>query len=247
MKIDLDNAQKSDVRIEILPMIDVIFCILTFFILAAVGLTRQQAIALDLPSVRSSTPVEGTGRDRLYVSLDSAGQVYVDKSAVSLELLSDVLVQHKQLAPNGTIVLYASRSARYEDVVKVLDLLRLVGGDRVALATLPTDASLDPTQGTSPTLGDALNGRGANPGQPGAVNAPPGTNPGALGNPASPGSLGSPNGGSSGINIQPVPSNGQPSSGGGVLPPISQPQSVPIAPPPVGSQQESGPIRSNDQ
>lgn len=158
MKLDLDNRQ-SDVQIEILPMIDVIFCILTFFILAAVGLTRQQAIALDLPSVNNSAPVEGNSRDRLYVSVDSAGQVYVDKSAVPLGLLYDVLVQHQQIAPNGTIVLYASRSARYEDVVKVLDLLRTVGGDRVALATLPTDASLDPTQGNSQSLDDLLGGQ----------------------------------------------------------------------------------------
>ena len=160
MKLNLDNRQ-SDIQIEILPMIDVIFCILTFFILAAVGLTRQQAIALDLPSVNNSAPVEG--RDRLYVSVDSAGQVYVDKSAVPLGLLYDVLVQHQQIAPNGTIVLYASRSARYEDVIKVLDLLRTVGGDRVALATLPVDASLDPTQGNSQSLEDLL-GDQAQPG-----------------------------------------------------------------------------------
>lgn len=160
MKVDLDNRQ-SDVQIEILPMIDVIFCILTFFILAAVGLTRQQAIALDLPAVDSSSPVEGNSRDRLYVSVDSAGQVYVDKSAVPLGLLYDVMVQHQQLAPNGTIVLYASRSARYEDVIKVLDLLRSVGGDRVALATLPNNASLDPTQDTNSTLEDVLRDQGA--------------------------------------------------------------------------------------
>lgn len=163
MKLDLDNRQ-SDIQIEILPMIDVIFCILTFFILAAVGLTRQQAIALDLPAVNNSAPVEGNSRDRLYVSVDSAGQVYVDKSAVPLGLLYDVLVQHQQMTPNGTIVLYASRSARYEDVIKVLDLLRTVGGDRVALATLPVDASLDPTQGNPQSLEDLLGGQ-ALPGQ----------------------------------------------------------------------------------
>ena len=159
MKVDLDSRQ-SDVQIEILPMIDVIFCILTFFILAAVGLTRQQAIELDLPAVNSSSPVEGNSSDRLYVSVDSAGQVYVDKSAVPLGLLYDVLVQHQQIAPNGTIVLYASRSARYEDVIQVLDLLRSVGGDRVALATLPSDASLDPTQGKGSTLEDVLRDQG---------------------------------------------------------------------------------------
>lgn len=159
MKLDLDNRQ-SDIQIEILPMIDVIFCILTFFILAAVGLTRQQAIALDLPAVNNSAPVEGTSGDRLYVSIDSAGQIYVDRSPVpALSLLYDVLLQHQQLAPNGTVVLYASRSARYEDVIQVLDLLRTVGGDRVALATLPADASLDPTQGTTQSPEDLLGGQ----------------------------------------------------------------------------------------
>ena len=159
MKVDFENRQ-SDVQIEILPMIDVIFCILTFFILAAVGLTRQQAIELDLPAVNNSSPVEGVDRDRLYVSVDSVGQVYVDKSAVPLGLLYDVLVQHQKIAPNGTIVLYASRSARYEDVVKVLDLLRSVGGDRVALATLPNDVSLDPTQNSGETLEETLRRQG---------------------------------------------------------------------------------------
>lgn len=215
MKLDLDT-RPSDVHIEILPMIDVIFCILTFFILAAVGLTRQQAIALDLPAVNNSSPVEGNSRDRLYVSVDSAGQVYVDKSPVPLGLLYDVLVQHKQIAPNGTIVLYASRSARYEDVVKVLDLLRSVGGDRVALATLPNDASLDPTQ-SGKTLENLLRDQGieVTPGQT-APNATPNS--------------GTPNNGTfnnDGLNINPAPAGGQLSSPNG-LPPIS-PQTAPPA------------------
>jgi biopolymer transport protein ExbD len=224
MKIDLDNNRPSDVHIEILPMIDVIFCILTFFILAAVGLTRQQAIALDLPSVNNSSPVEGNNRDRLYVSVDSAGQVYVDKSPVPLGLLYDVLVQHKQIAPNGTIVLYASSSARYEDVVKVLDLLRSVGGDRVALATLPNDASLDPTQGKNSTLEDTFRNQGAPvpgteglqglPGAPANPGFPPGTTPNS----------GFPAGG--GLNPNPAPpANGQ-------LPPLSAP---PVTPPNANS------------
>ncbi|MEM9090551.1 MAG: biopolymer transporter ExbD [Cyanobacteria bacterium P01_F01_bin.53] len=234
MKVDLDNRQ-SDVQIEILPMLDVVFCILTFFILAAVGLTKQQAIELDLPAVNQSSAVEGNERERLYVSVDSAGQVYVDKSAVPLGLLYDVLVQHKAQAPNGTIVLYASRSARYEDVVKVLDLLRTVGGDRVALATLPNDTSLDPTQNRS--LEDVLRDQGVqiSPGgsSPG-IGSPgigsPGTTPGA-------GSSGNPNG----IQITPAPgsSGGSPSGSsafpGSTLPPLTPgtstaPGSAPVAP-----------------
>lgn len=152
MKIDLLETPSEDVRIEIIPLIDVIFCILTFFILAAVGLTRQQAIDLDLPNASTGSPLppQGLGaeaiqRERLYVSVDAIGQVYLDQQPVTLDLLYDVLLQHQQVSPQGLIVLYASRDARYEDVIQVLDLLRSVGGDRVALATLPGE-SIEPQQ-----------------------------------------------------------------------------------------------------
>jgi biopolymer transport protein ExbD len=144
MKIDYLDDPNQNVHIEILPLIDVIFCILTFFILAAVGLTRQQAIDLDLPAANTGAPLPAQGlgaeaalQERLYVSVDAIGQVYLDQQPVTVDLLYDVLQQHQQSYPDGLIVLYASRDARYEDVVSVLDLLRSVGGNRVALATLP--------------------------------------------------------------------------------------------------------------
>lgn len=164
MKIDLLDSPSEDVRIEIIPLIDVIFCILTFFILAAVGLTRQQAIDLDLPNASTGDPLppQGIGaqalqRERLYVSVDAIGQVYIDQQPVTLNLLYDVLLQHQQVSPEGLIVLYASRDARYEDVIQVLDLLRSVGGDRVALATLPGETLDAPIPGLdSPVPGQTI-------------------------------------------------------------------------------------------
>lgn len=49
MKLKHMDAAQDNAHIEILPLMDVIFCILTFFILGAVGLTRQQAIEQSLP------------------------------------------------------------------------------------------------------------------------------------------------------------------------------------------------------
>ncbi|MEL7069726.1 MAG: biopolymer transporter ExbD [Cyanobacteria bacterium J06581_3] len=218
MKVDMNNRE-SDVQIEILPMIDVIFCILTFFILAAVGLSRQQAIDLALPSVNNSTPLVGDGRERLYVSVDSVGQVYIETIPIQLSELQGYLRQHQQLQPNGTIVLYASSSARYEDVIKVLDLLRSVGGDRVALATLPNGASLDPTQGNSPLQ----NQQPAQP-QPGNLGQPiPG-----MGSPTVPPDGTSPGG----VQVTPNPTGTTPGSS---LPPVSGGSSTspnaPVAPP----------------
>jgi biopolymer transport protein ExbD len=186
MKVDLLDTPSQDVRLEIVPLIDVIFCILTFFILAAVGLTRQQAISLDLPSAQTGQALPGQvaqGADRLYVSVDGLGQAYLDQQPVSLDLLYDVLLQFKQVNPGGLMVLYASRDARYEDVVAVLDLLRSVGGDRVALATLPTDTNLGPAGQTTPGGGPSISPEESPNGFPEGFENQPGNNPLA---PASP-------------------------------------------------------------
>lgn len=131
-----DNGGNQDVRIELIPLIDVIFCILTFFILAAVNFSRQQAISLDLPQAKTGTPQM---REMLVVSLDDLGQVYVEQQLVSRTQLSQSIENYQQSNPSGLMVLYAAKNATYREVVEILDILREVGGDRVALATLPKD------------------------------------------------------------------------------------------------------------
>jgi biopolymer transport protein ExbD len=139
MKLNL-GSPAEEARIEIIPLIDVIFCILTFFILAAVGLTRQSGINVDLP--RASTG-SSQMREMLIVSLDPIGQLYVDRNPVSEQDLIRALLNYQIDSPEGLVVLYASRSASYNEVVEVLDLLRSTGSDRVALATLPDGLTPD--------------------------------------------------------------------------------------------------------
>lgn len=134
MKFYEEGSAEDLARIELIPLIDVIFCILTFFILAAVTLTRQTAINVDLPRA-------GTGqsqlRELLIVSVDPIGQTYIEKQPVTRDQLRNAMLKFRETSPDGLIVLYASRASSYNDVVQVLDLLRSVGGSRVALATLP--------------------------------------------------------------------------------------------------------------
>ncbi|XLQ11313.1 MAG: biopolymer transporter ExbD [cyanobacterium endosymbiont of Epithemia adnata isolate EadnSB Bon19] len=137
LKLWQDTSLQQEVRIEILPMIDVIFCILTFFILGAVGLSRQQAMNLDLPKASTGTPQM---REMLVVSLDDFGQVYVEKQLVTRNQLFDAIKNYHQFNSNGLMVLHASGNASYNEVIQVLDMLKQVGGDRVALATLPGES-----------------------------------------------------------------------------------------------------------
>jgi len=156
MKINLDN-QSDEARIEIVPLIDVIFCILTFFILAAVGLTRQQAITVDLPKASNATAPEISSR--LLVSINPYNQIYVENQLVPPEQLQQKLQEFNQQNPQGLMVLYASKTAFYNDVVQVLDKMQAVGGDRVALATLPDSEGTQPSPalpGQTPNTGSTL-------------------------------------------------------------------------------------------
>lgn len=137
MKINL-HTPIEEVQVPIIPLIDVIFCILTFFLLAALQFTRQQAINVDLPKASTGTTPEI--RQTLIVTLDAVGQIYVEQDPVTREQLYQRLQAYRQVSPDGLMVLNASRTSSYNDVVQVLDLLREVGGDRVALATLPGTA-----------------------------------------------------------------------------------------------------------
>ncbi|AFY64607.1 biopolymer transporter ExbD [Geitlerinema sp. PCC 7407] len=166
MKLKFD-APTEDTRIEIIPLIDVIFCILTFFILAALQLTRQQAISLNLPQARTSTPQAQEAR--LLVAVDAFGQTYIDDQRVSLTQLYQALQRYQQINPSGQMVLYAARETSYNDVVRVLDLLRSVGGDRVALATLQPSGNQAPANPGFPLPNGSLAPNGSN-GLPGGLN-----------------------------------------------------------------------------
>ncbi len=132
MKIESDNPG-PEVRIEIIPLIDVIFCVLTFFILAALQLSRQQSIPLNLPQAVSGRPTQPL---LLAVSVDAQGHTYLNHHLVNSHELEQVVQDFVRRHPTGTVALYAARSVPYNDVVRVLDSVRVAGAHQVALATL---------------------------------------------------------------------------------------------------------------
>ncbi|MEH2352462.1 ExbD/TolR family protein [Nostoc sp.] len=155
MKVNL-HTPIEEVQIQIIPLIDVVFCILTFFLLAALQFTRQQAINVDLPKASPSTVSGITSQSgSVIVTIDAVGNIYIEKQPVKQEDLRQSLKQYLQANPNAVVVLNASRTATYNDVIETLDLLRQVGGDRVSLGIIPgpSQPSIDsPNQPAIPSF-----------------------------------------------------------------------------------------------
>jgi len=139
MKLNFETPA-DNARIEILPLMDVIFCILTFFILGAVGLTRQQALTQNLPQASTG---DSSMSQMLPVSIDASGQIYLSRETqpISFQDLAARLARHQQANPNEPIILYANPSVEYDRVMQVLDLIREVGGDQATLGITPSSRS----------------------------------------------------------------------------------------------------------
>jgi biopolymer transport protein ExbD len=194
MKIHTD-APSEDVQIQITPLIDVIFCILTFFILAALQFTRQQGINTSLPQANTGAPLS-SNREMITVTIAPTGQLYADQQPVDRAQLGQLLALYVQQNPSGLLVLNAAPTAFYNDVIQILDLMRSVGGDRATLATTPIatpspgsfPGSPPPTTTSPTTPFNPFEPFGTSP-APGASPTTPGQIPGALVTPIAPGGI----------------------------------------------------------
>jgi len=120
-------------EVNLVPMMDVLMTILTFFIIIAMTLTTQQTVNVTLPSA-SAGAVELKEPDPLIIGLNLQGEILLDDKTVSQAELSQRMQSYLVQNPKGAVILKAADKIPYEQVVKLLGTIRDVGGDRVSLA-----------------------------------------------------------------------------------------------------------------
>ena len=117
--------------VNILPMIDVIFAILAFFILYTLYLTKAEGLPVNLPQAVTSTPQSQTD---ITLSIAANGDLFIDDRFVTLAELSRNV---SALASDSPVVvtIRADEATAHGDVVAAMDALRQVEGVRLAIAT----------------------------------------------------------------------------------------------------------------
>lgn len=120
--------RRKRVRIEMLPLIDIVFLILVFFIYAALSMAVHRGIPVLLP--KSST-AKIDKKLILSVTIKADGTIYLDKEPVSLDTLEQAL-RIKGGKETG-VLLFSDRSLPYQRLFRVLDRIRRAGLTRVSL------------------------------------------------------------------------------------------------------------------
>ena len=118
-------------EINILPMIDVIFSILAFFIISSLFLTRSQGLPVDLPSAQTAEPEQSV---QMNITIEADGEMFLDRQPIELEQLQGALTE--KIAPDSesVVIINADTKVDHGTVVKVMDRLRQVPGARMAIA-----------------------------------------------------------------------------------------------------------------
>ena len=130
-KEDLNNKNK----IDILPMIDIIFSILAFLIISSLYLTRVETVSVELPKASNSIT---QNKKFINISIDKGGNLFLNKNRIKLQDIKDKVVNLTNENKN-LVVLNADKNVSHGYVISVLDVLRSIDGLKIAISTKSID------------------------------------------------------------------------------------------------------------
>jgi biopolymer transport protein ExbD len=113
-----------------LPLIDIVFLLLVFFIYAFLSMAVHRSLPVLLPS---SATAAIDKRLVLSVTVRSDGTMFVDKVPVAPASLTEILRQKAHQVEEPGILLFADRSLPYQELFRILDRIRLAGITRISL------------------------------------------------------------------------------------------------------------------
>ena len=133
MKIPSTYLGIKKPRIEMLPLIDIVFLLLVFFIYAMLSMAVHRSLPVSLPV---SSTAEIDTESSLTVSVRQNGEIFLDNTTISLKELQTVLQDKAQKADNNKSVqvdLFADEALSYQELYRVLDVIRTAGISNVSL------------------------------------------------------------------------------------------------------------------
>jgi biopolymer transport protein ExbD len=118
-------------QINIVPMIDVIFAILTFFIMSTLYLTRSEGLSVNLPKAATA---QSQTKAQINVTIQPDGRIALNRQPIALSALQDSVRSLIGSSSEALVVVNADERVPHGQVVSVMDRLRQVRGAKLAIA-----------------------------------------------------------------------------------------------------------------
>jgi biopolymer transport protein ExbD len=133
--IDLQDENDGSTDVNMTPMIDCVFLLLIFFLVASTLKKIDKEIPLELPSAASAIEAP-TQPKTLVIAIDANGRTFIGGNPVSNEALVARVREAAVDQPDLPIRIDADRNTAYQNVMRVIDELQFNGFKQVGLKTL---------------------------------------------------------------------------------------------------------------
>lgn len=130
----LPDEPDNIAQINIVPMIDVVFAILTFLIISSLSLSKSEGLPVNLPKASTSQAQEAPSK--ITITIEESGKLMVDKKPVNLEQIESAVRQVMGSNQTYLIILNADKGVNHGNVVEVMDRLRRIKGAKLGIATI---------------------------------------------------------------------------------------------------------------
>lgn len=120
-------------RIEIIPLIDIMFFLLATFVMVSLSMVKNKGIAVNLPGAQTGN-AQDTG-DYTAITLTSAGEVFFNKEKISRADLPARLAELRGREEDPKVLVNGDQAANLGEAISILDEVRKVGISRVAIRT----------------------------------------------------------------------------------------------------------------
>jgi len=130
----LKRSEPNRARIEIIPMIDTIFFLLVFFMIASLAMTTMKGMPVNLP--KSST-AKDRSMVKTVITVTATGKYYVDKRRVDFEDIRPMLSSRLKENPKLVVVISCDKDQNWGRGIAVMDEAKKAGAEILTIATEP--------------------------------------------------------------------------------------------------------------
>lgn len=133
MKLN-SGFETKKARVEMLPLIDVVFLLLVFFIYAFISMTVHHGLQVDLPKAGRATL---NTNDHLAITINRDNQLFLNKQPITMEALIpriQTLLRENDSLP---VFINGDQAAGLGTTVKILDLLQTAGIEKISFSCIP--------------------------------------------------------------------------------------------------------------
>ncbi len=132
MRIPLPTVKRR-ARIEIIPLIDIVFFLLATFVMVSMSMVKNQGISVNLPA--SSTSKEQETKDTITITITEKGDIFLGQARFGLEEMVEHLKRIKEAQSDVKVLINGDDQAYFGKAISILDEVRKLGITKVSIRT----------------------------------------------------------------------------------------------------------------